>query len=81
MTQNTRLIEELDPLVFCQIWGLTYEEASKYLKVGARTLSAYACQGKVTHREPSSRVKALAAMRHNEWLKEGRKPENLLGLT
>ncbi len=25
MNQNEYLVEDLDPLIFCQIWGLTYE--------------------------------------------------------
>lgn len=29
MDKNTPIFEELDPLVFCETWGLTYEEASK----------------------------------------------------
>lgn len=74
MNQNTYILEELDPLVFCETWGLTYEEASKYLKIKARTMAAYACHGKVTRRNPSSRVKALAAMQHNIWIQEGRLP-------
>jgi hypothetical protein len=74
MNQNEYLVEELDPLIFCQIWGLTYEKASEYLKVTARTMAAYACQGKSTKRNPSSRVKALAAMQHNTWIKEGKQP-------
>lgn len=68
--------EELDPLIFCQAWGLTYEEASEHLKIKARTLAAYACQGRVTRRNPSSSVKALAAMKHNNWIKEGRLPQD-----
>lgn len=74
MKQHTYIFEELDPLVFCQTWGLTYEEASQYLKIKARTIAAYACQGKVTKRNPSSRVKALAAMQHNLWIQEGKQP-------
>ncbi|MDJ0734875.1 MAG: hypothetical protein QNJ47_12540 [Nostocaceae cyanobacterium] len=77
MNQNEYLFEELDPLIFCRIWGLTYEKASEYLKVTARTMAAYACQGKVTRRNPSSRVKALAAMQHNAWIREGKKPMDM----
>lgn len=68
------LFDELDPLTFCQGWGLTYEKASEYLLVGARTLAAYASRGEKTHRNPSSRVKALAAKTHNDWVREGRSP-------
>ncbi|MBD2505603.1 hypothetical protein [Anabaena azotica] len=74
MDKNTPIFEELDPLVFCETWGLTYEEASKYLKIKARTMAAYACHGKVTKRNPSSRVKALAAMQHNIWIQQGKQP-------
>ncbi|HYX16024.1 MAG TPA: hypothetical protein VE944_16970 [Nostoc sp.] len=77
MIQELLAFEELDPLIFCQVWGLTYEEASKYLKIGARTLAAYACQGKVTRRNPSARVKALAAIQHNLWIQEGKQPQDL----
>ncbi|MBH8576092.1 hypothetical protein I8752_24480 [Nostocaceae cyanobacterium CENA369] len=74
MNQDTYIVEELDPLVFCETWGLSYEEASKYLKIKARTMAAYACNGKVTKRNPSSRVKALAAMQHNIWIQQGKHP-------
>lgn len=77
MNQSEYLVEELDPLIFCQVWGLTYEKASEYLKVTARTMAAYACQGKVTRRNPSVRVKTLAAMQHNIWIKEGRQPRDI----
>lgn len=68
--------EELDPLIFCQVWGLSYEEASEHLKIKARTLAAYACQGRVTRRNPSGSVKALAAMKHNNWIREGKQPQD-----
>ena len=68
------LVEELDPLLFCRVWGLSYEAASSYLHVGARTLAAYASNGKKTKRNPSTRVKALAAMKHNEWVSTGKPP-------
>ncbi|MEC4811838.1 MAG: hypothetical protein SAK29_00915 [Scytonema sp. PMC 1069.18] len=35
------LFEELDPIIFCDAWGLSYEKASEYLLVDARTLAAY----------------------------------------
>ncbi|MDJ0736967.1 MAG: hypothetical protein QNJ47_23350 [Nostocaceae cyanobacterium] len=35
------------------------------------------CQGKVTRRNPSSRIKALAAMQHNAWIKEGKQPMDM----
>lgn len=69
--------DELDPLLFCGIWGLSYEEASEHLRIKARTLAAYACQGSSTHRNPSASVKALAAARHNNWIREGKQPQNL----
>ncbi|MBD2535823.1 hypothetical protein H6G97_43325 [Nostoc flagelliforme FACHB-838] len=73
MSAQTEEIKELDPLVFCEIWGLSYEQASEYLNIRARTMTAYACsKSSKTHRQPSSRVKALAAIHHNKWLKEGK---------
>ncbi len=73
MSAQTEEIKELDPLVFCEIWGLSFEEASGYLNIRARTMTAYACKkSSRTHRQPSSRVKALAAIHHNKWLKEGK---------
>lgn len=75
MIAQTEEIRELDPLVFCEIWGLSYEQASEYLNIRARTMTAYACKkSSKTHRQPSSRVKALAAIHHNRWLKEGKYP-------
>lgn len=80
MHQELPLFEELDPLIFCQVWGLTYEKASEYLFVSSRTLLAYSCKAKLTHRNPSLRVKALAAKQHNDWVREGRQPKDFLPL-
>jgi hypothetical protein len=41
MNQNEYLFEELDSIMFRQIWGLIYEKASEYLRVTARTIAAY----------------------------------------
>ena len=69
------VLEELDPITFCNIWGLTYEVAADYLQVGYKTLIAYNCNPqKATHRNPSARVRALAALVHNQWIREGRIP-------
>jgi predicted DNA-binding protein (UPF0251 family) len=62
LAQIVREIEELHPLVFRKAFGLTHEEAAEELGLEPQTMRAY------SKKEPSKRVKKLAATLTKQWL-------------
>lgn len=58
-------LEELHPLVFRGAFGLTHEQAAYELCVEPQTMRAY------TKKQPSKRVKKLAATTARQWVING----------
>jgi hypothetical protein len=68
-------LEELHPLAFRQAFGLTHEAAAEELALEPQTMRAY------SKKEPSKRVKKLAATITRQWLSSDRpliNPEPLI---
>jgi hypothetical protein len=66
ITQAMHQLEELHPLIFRQAFGLTHEGAAGELGLEPQTMRAY------SKKEPSRRVKKLAATLTKQWLDSGR---------
>jgi hypothetical protein len=66
LLQLLEQVEELHPLAFRRAFGLTHEEAAKELCLEPQTMRSY------SKKEPSKRVKKLAATIAKQWISDKR---------
>lgn len=69
--QVVHQLEELHPIAFRLAFGLTHEQAAEELGLEPQTMRSY------IKKNPSKRVKKLAATLAKRWLLEGRQPVDI----